>query len=411
MNTSDMLRRLSRVGALAFSAVMFAACAAPHDSATPQSPGAPAANVPTTTVAPIVSPTLLDAGTYPTAPRPPLGNAGDARLGAIADAQNLADFVTGPWETDAALVTPYLATFYLLDSSGPLMQFAPEAVAQRAESHGFVNGFASARQIADNTVMINAVFRFPEASAATAAAVDMNSSAAAQTIRGATPTPAAIPGHPEAAASTYPFTPIESDKEWTVIRSFAPHGPYVFMQLVQSVDGFDRAATLVQKAIDVQGPRIDEFRPAPADALADVPLDPDGLLAKTLPLVGSASPTKNAVYTRRGAVHFQSDPIASKTLFTDTGVTAVAMALTNVYETKSPGLASMVVGSFSKEVTAQGAAPADPVPALPDSHCSARGKAFYCVAAAGRYAVEVNAESLPAAHQQMAAQYILLTAG
>lgn len=411
MDTSDTLRRLGKVGACAVSVMVFAACAAPDDSATSPSSGAPAANVPTTTAAPIVSPTLLNAGTYPTVPRPPLGNAGDPRIGAITDAQNLAGFVIGPWEADEALVTPYLATYYLLDSASALMQFAPETVAQQAERHGFVNGFASARQVTDKTVMMNAVFRFPDPPAAAAAAADMNSGAAAQAIRGATPTPAVIPGHPEAAASTYPFTPHESDKEWTVIRSFAPHGPYVFMQLVQSVDGFDPAATLVRKAIEVQGTRIDGFQPAPADALADVPLDPTGLLAKTLPLAGSAAPTKNAVYTRRGAVHFQSNPIASETLFTDTGVTAVAMALTNVYEAKSPGLASMVVGSFSKEVTAQGATPAEPVPALPDSHCSVRGKAFYCVAAAGRYAIEVNAESLPQAHQQMAAQYILLTAG
>ncbi len=410
MNTSETLRRFTKVVSVAATAALFAACAAPDDSATQPDPGAPGANVPTTTVAPIVNPALLDAGTYPTAVRPPLGTAGDPRVGAITDAQNLAGFVVGPWEADEALVTPYLATYYLLDSAGSLMQFAPEGVAQQAETHGLVNGFASARQVADKTVMINAVFRFPDAAAAASATVDMNTSAAAQAIRGVTPTPAVIPGHPEAAASTYPFTPHESDREWTVIRSFAPHGPYVFMQLVQSVDGFDAAAALVRKAIEVQGPRIDGFAPAPADALADVPLDPSGLLAKALPLPGSAAPTKNAVYSRGGAVHFQSNPIASKTLFTDTGVTAVAMALTNVYEAKSPGLASMVVGSFSKEVTAQGAAPADSVPALPDSHCSARGKAFYCVAAAGRYAVEVNAETLPEAHQQMAAQYILLTA-
>lgn len=410
METSDVLRRLSKVGALAVSVAVFAACASPDDSATPESPGAPAANVPTTTVAPIVSPSQLNAGAYPTAPRPPLGNAGDPRRGAITDAQNLADAVVGPWEVDEALITPYLGTYYLLDTSAALTQFAPEGVAQQAEGRGFVNGFASARQATDKTVMINAVFRFPDAAAADIAAREMNTSTAAQAIRGATPTPAVIGGHPEAAASTYPFTSQDSDQQWTVVRSFAPHGPFVFMQLVQSVDGLDAATALVQKVIDEQGPRVDGFQAAPADALAEVPLDPTGLLARTLPVTGNAAPTKNAVYTRRGAVHFQSNPIASKTLFTDTGVTAVAMAQTNVYEAKSPGLASMVVGSFSKEVTAQGATAAEPVPGLPDSHCSARGKGFYCVAAAGRYAVEVNAESLPEAHQQLSAQYILLTA-
>lgn len=407
MKNSDALRCLGKVGAAALGVLVFAGCAAPDDSATTDSSQA----VATTTVPPIVSPTLLKAGNYPTAPRPPLGNAGDPRIGAIADAQQLADFVIGPWDADAGLVTPYLATYYLLDTAAAMMQFAPETVAQQAQAHGFVNGFASARQETDKTVMINAVLRFPDPAAAEAAAVDMNAGAATLAIRGVTPTPAAIPGHPTAAASTYPFTPHESEREWAVVRSFTPHGPYVFMQLVQSVDGFDAAAALVQKAIDVQGPRIDEFTPAPADALAEVPLDPTGLLAKTLPLTTSAAPTKNAVYGKRGAMHFQSNPLASKTLFTDTGVTAVAMAMTNVYQARSPSSALMVVGSFNKEVGAQGATPAEAVPALPDSHCSARGKGFYCVAAAGPYAVEVNAESLPDAHQQMAAQYIQLTAG
>ncbi|WP_395309132.1 hypothetical protein V4U86_28215 [Mycobacterium sp. AMU20-3851] len=406
MDTSEALRRFSKFGIAGVVAAVLVACGGTDDSATTATNPAMA----TTTEPPIVSPAALDAGKYPTAPRPPLGNAGDPHIGAIADAQRMADHVAGPWEADADLISPYLSTYYLLDTAVALTQFAPDGVAQQAGGHGFVNGFASARQNTDKAVMINAVFRFPDPAAATAAATDMNTAAAAQAIRGATPAPATIPGHPEAAASTYPFTPAESDREWAVVRSFTPHGPFVFMQLVQSVDGVDAATALIQKVIDVQGPRIDDFGPAPADALADVPLDPTGLLAKTLPAANSTAKTKNAVYTRRGAMHFQSNPIGSKTLFTDTGVSAVAMGLTNVYEAKSPGLASMVVGSFDKEVAGQGATAAESVPGLPDSRCTARGKGFYCVAAAGRYAVEVNAETLPDAHQQMAAQYILLTA-
>ncbi len=407
MNTSDMLRRISKFSVATVAAAVLVACGGTGDPATTESNPA----VATTTESPIVSPSALDAGDYPTAPRPPLGNAGDPGVGAIVEAQRMADHVVGPWEADAELITPYLGTYYLLDAPVALSQFAPDSVAQQAQTHGFVNGFASARQHPDTAVMINAVFRFPDPAAATAAATDMNAASAAQVVRGATPAPAAIPGHPEAAASTYPFTPHESGREWAVVRSFTPHGPFVFMQLVQSVDGLDAATALVQKAIDAQAPRIDDFDPAPVDALAEVPLDPTGLLAKTLPAGAGTAKTKNAVYTRRGAMHFQSNPIGSKTLFTDTGVSAVAMALTNVYEAKSPGLASMVAGSFDKEVTAQGATAAEAVPGLPDSRCFARGKGFYCVAAAGRYAVEVNADLLPDAHQQMAAQYILLTAG
>ncbi len=109
--------------------------------------------------------------------------------------------------------------------------------------------------------------------------------------------PAAIPGHPAAAASSYPFTPNGSDREWAVIRSFTPHGPYVLTQVVQSVEGLDTAESLVQKAIDVQIKRLEGFTPADPNALAEVELDPTGLLARTLPAETNEKSTKNAVYS------------------------------------------------------------------------------------------------------------------
>ncbi len=373
-------------------------------------PGGPAAATPQTSLPPIVSAAQLDAGSYPTAPRPPLGRAGDPKTGAVVDAQRLADHVVGPWEANRELVAPYLSTFYLLDTPTTLTQFSPDSVAQQAQAHGFVNGFASAREAPDKHIMINAVMRFPDPAAAQTAATDMNSATAAQSVRGATPVPAVIPGHPETLAFTYPFTPTGSDRPWAVIRSFTPHGPFVFMQLAQSADGLDAAAALVQKVVDLQAPRIDKFAPADPNALGDVELDPTGLLAKTLPAESNPSSTKNAVYDERGAMHFQTNPVESKTLFSDTGVTAVAMAAASVYQARNPGSALMIVNAFSKEILNDGAA-VDPVPQLPESHCATRGKSFYCVALAGEYAVEVNGDALPDVHQRTAAQYILLTAG
>ncbi|WP_036464220.1 DUF7373 family lipoprotein [Mycolicibacterium neoaurum] len=386
--------------------VILTGCASPQ----PPAPGGPAASTPQTSLPPIVGAAQLDAGRYPTAPRPPLGRAGDPKLGAVVDAQRLADHVVGPWEANRELISPYLSTFYLLDAPTQLSQFSPDSVAQRAQGHGFVNGFASAREAPDKAIMINAVMRFPDTAAAQAAATDMNSATAEQSVRGATPVPATIPGHPETLAFTYPFTPTGSDRPWAVIRSFTPHGPFVFMQLTQSADGLDAAAMLVQKVVELQGPRVDKFAPADPGALAEVELDPTGLLAKTLPAESNPSSTKNAVYDERGAMHFQTNPLESKTLFSDTGVTAVAMAAASVYQARNPGSALMIVNAFSKEILNQGAA-VEPVPQLPESHCATRGKSFYCVALAGEYAVEVNGDALPDVHQRTAAQYILLTAG
>ncbi|MDT5289589.1 MAG: hypothetical protein QOF88_4478 [Mycobacterium sp.] len=403
------MRRSLQFGALVASALVMVSCGFNTRDAGGTSP---ATGTAATTAAPpaIVSPELLDVGTYPTVPRPPLGAAGDPTAGAVADAKQMANFVVGPWGVDQSLISPYLDSFYLISNVAALLQLGPEAVAGAAGRHGLINGFASERQAPDKSAMVNAVLRFADPAAAAAASTDMGDAATKQPIQGSTPTGAAIPGHPEAVASTYPFTPHGSDRTWATIRSFTAHGPYVLMQFVQSVDGFDPAAALVAKAIDAQGPSIDQFKPADPGALASVPLDPTGLLAKTLPPTSAVGSAKNAVYDARGAAHFQRDPIASTTLFKDTGVSEVAMAKTNVYQTKDAYGAVAVTDSFGQEVSAEGTKPADPVLALPDSHCMAFPKGFYCVAAAGRYAIEARGEQLRDTQQQVAAQYVMLTA-
>ena len=406
------MRRSLRFSTVLGCALLVVACAAPEDA---QQAATSSARGTTVAPPPIVSPALLDAGTYPTKPRPPLGVSGDAIVGATADAQHLADFVVGPWQLDANLVTPYLQAYYVVTAPSALEQLGPQSVAEAAGRHGLVNGFASARQLTGKSAgqtggsaaVINAVLRFPDPGAAAAAATDMGAAAAAQPIKGVTPTGLPIPGHPATVASTYPFTAQGSDQPRSTIRAFTPHGPYVFMQFVQSSAGLDAATTLVAKAIDAQGPLVDQF--APSLDLAAVPLDPTWLLAKTLPTSDVTSAAKNAVYGTRGAQHFQTNPIGSQTLFKDTGITDVSMGNTNVYQTRNPGAAVMVTKSFSDEV-AKEAKPADTVTALPDSHCWALAKGFYCVAPAGQYAIEARSEQLLDVHQQLAAQYVMLTA-
>ncbi|MBJ7336959.1 hypothetical protein [Mycolicibacterium sp.] len=356
---------------------------------------------------PVVSPALLDAGSYPTTPRPPLGVSGNPGAGAVSDAQHMADFVLGPWEVDEKLVGTYLSSYYVIASANVLQQLGPEGIAAAAGQHGLINGFASAREEPERTSLVNAVLRFPDPAAAVAASAAMGDAAVKQSVKGITPTVVSIPGHPDAVASTYPFTPHGSDQARATVRSFTPHGPYVLMQFAQTVDGLDRATSLVAKAIDAQGPLIDRFQPA--GDLSAVPLDPTGLLVRTLP-AAVAETAKNAVYATRGAEHFQSNPIASATLFKDTGTTEVAMGSANVYQTKDEGAALMITNAFNQEISSQGFAPADTVAALPDSHCYTLPQAFYCVAPAGRYAIEARSQQLADVHQQLAAQYVMLTA-
>jgi hypothetical protein len=396
-----------RFGALVAGALLLTGCGGGSQNADGSAGAESSSEAPKPAV---VSPDQLDAGKYPTAPRPPLGNAGLPATGVIVDAQHMADYVVGPWDVDEAAVEPYLGGTFLLNSGRALEQLGPPQIAAAADRRGMVNGFASARQAPDKLVLVNAVMRFPDAEAAKAASADMNGAAAQQQIQGKAPTPTEIPDQPDALASTYPFTPHGSGKTWAAVRSFTPHGTYVLMQVAQSVDGVEAAAKAVASTIDKQRPAIDEFTPGAIDAMADVPLDPTGLLARTVPGGPDTPMTKNAVYSLRGALHFQSNPVGSNKLFTDNGVDAVAMADANVYQAKDESAAANVADAFGVEVSTNGVEAADPVPALPDSRCLKFPAGFYCVAPAGRYAIEVQAKELPDAHQRVSAQYVMLTA-
>ena len=400
------MRGLLNGGALVAVAVLTAGCGG---AAVQQGPTTSAAKPATSTTPPppaIVPPAQLKPGTYPTKAHEPYGTAGAPAVGAKVDAQQLAGYVVGPWAVDSTLTDPYLSTYFVLDEPGVLAQFGPESMATAAGRHNFVDGFASARESAAKTVLINGVLRFASPADAAAAAGDMNTAALQLKIRGVEPKTVAITDHPDALGSTYDTD--TRGAKLTTVRSFTASGPYVLMQLAQSTAGADPAVALVAKAIGAQIAAIEPFKPAAE--LAAVPVDPTGLLALTLQ-TDSPRNSQNAVYSGTGALHFQSNPVSSARVFQDNGVTGFARGKTSVYQTKDPSSAVNVANTFGKEVSVDGTETADPVPALPLSRCIllANPKQFYCVAPAGNYAIEARGTELKDVHEQVAAQYILLT--
>jgi hypothetical protein len=405
------VRFIPILGACLATALLVAACGGQGAS---DSAGSQTAQPQTSTQPPPpppVSPDKLNPGRYSTKPLAPMGKAGSPQRGALIEAQRMADYTTGPWEVDPSLINSYLDTYYVFTSPAQLAGLGPESIAAAAGKRGMINGFGSARENPDSAALFNAVLHFPDDASATAAATEMNAAAAAQPVSGVQPKPIAIPGHSNTAASTYAYTPSDSDKPRAYVRSYTAHGPFVLTQFAQSAGGEDAAAAMVAKAIDLQVPLIDGFTPAKLDALPDVEVDPTGLLAKTLPLPAEgASVAKGAVYAPRGASHFQSNPVASTTLFKDTGVKHVAMAGANVYESKDNATARFITNAFNDEVTSmEGSTAAAPVPEIPDSHCMAFPKAFYCVAPAANFAIEMRGANFDEVQQQVAAQYIILT--
>jgi hypothetical protein len=359
---------------------------------------------------PSVDLSQLDVGPYPTTPGQPLGVAGDPRRGVVLEAQRMANNVIGPWEVDSTLTGLFGPGASVLKSPESLTLIGPEQVAAAAGRHQFINGFASARVAEGKKILLNAVLRFADETTAAAAKTDLGEAALQST--NPPDQKMEMPGHPDTVAGSYTVTENATGKQWTAVRAFTAHGPYVFMQLAQSVDGAGPAAELAAKAIDMQGPVIDQFRATDPSEFADISLDPTGLLARTLPVPEKlATAVQNTTYERRGALHFQSDPSRSSTLFSETGTDLVAMAGTNVYETKDSESAARIVDGFFAELqpTSQ---PAKGANHLEGSKClQLEDKSFYCLAAADRYAIETTAPNLLDGQQQVAAQYIMLMSG
>jgi hypothetical protein len=401
------MRGLGSCGAVVAVAVLAAGCGG---GSTQSSPATSSAKTATSTTPPapvIVAPAQLKPGAYPTKAHEPYGTAGAPEAGARVEAQQLAGYVVGPWQVDGTLTEPYLSTYFVIDEPGVLAQFGPESIASAAGRHNFIDGFASARESTSKSVLINGVLRFASPVDASAAAGEMNAAALQLKIRGAEPKTVAVPDHSEALASIYDVD--SRGTKLTTARSFTARGPYVLIQLAQSTTGPDPAIALIAKAIGAQVAALEPFKPA-VD-LASVPVDPTGLLALTL-LTDTPRNSQNAVYSGAGALHFQSNPISSAKVFQDNGVTGFARGKTSVYQAKDPASAVSVANTFGKEVSVDGTETADPVPALTLSRCIllANPKQFYCVAPAGNYAIEARGAELKDVHEQVAAQYILLTA-
>ncbi len=356
----------------------------------------------------------LDPGNYPTKPRPPLGVANTPFDGKLLDAQRMAGFVTGPWEVDPGLITDYPVGPMVLKSAKAIWAVADQPMKEAAERNGFVNGFRTSRKVEGKTILTNSVLRFPDSAAAASAAADLNQAKIDMPVNGATRGVVSIPGHPDALASNYPFTPQETKVEWKAnMTSLTPHGPFVLMQQVQSTDSLDAGVALTAKTLDLQIPLIDQFTPTPVAEFPTLPKDPSGQLARTLPIaVKDATVTRPATYDRRGALHFQLDPVATSKTLDENGVDVVTNGLTTVYRTTDAASAAKVVDDFDAQVSPLATGPSAPVAGIPGGRCLSGPSlgGAYCVAAADRYVFEVQTAQVPAAKQMLAAQYLMLTA-
>lgn len=368
---------------------------------------------------------LLDPGRYPTTPQAPLGNAGSEHAGRLVEGRRMAGYVVGPWQADADLdarLSNDAAVVESYDKLGAVVLWPP--IMAGAFRLPFVVGFMSQRHTSPGRPpksLRNAVLRFADPGSASAAAQGFfNQAMHMPRTRDVTPIVTEperaipVPGHPDAKAVLLTF--LEDNQNMQELDVATSHGPYVLIQVVRCTAGPDCQAQLAARTLDLQLPLIDTFKPTDPAQFATLPLDPTGLVARTLPLpADEATPTSGA-YDVPGALHFEDDPVKIGPALTAAGVDNVAINRTTVYQTKTPATAQKLLQDYSDAVAATPAAQtAAGVPGLPQSRCiripGAGGLVphHWCLAAAGRYMIKTVARQLDTAHQQAAAQYRILT--
>lgn len=370
---------------------------------------------------------LLDPGQYPTKPQPPMGNAGSEQAGRLVEGRRMASYVVGPWQVDPELDAPLSGDVDVIDD---YHQLGTKAMWPPIEAGAFglpfVVGFLSqrhARGAGEQKSLRNIVLRFADPGSASAAAQGFfNQAMAMPRTPDVTPIVTEpeqaipIPGHSDTKAALLTFQEgTQTVKELTASTS---HGPYVLMQVVRCPAGPDCQAQLAARTLDLQLPLIDTFTPTEPAQFATLPLDPTGLVARTLPLpADETTSTSGAAYELRGALHFEEDPVKIGPALTAAGTDFVSTGLATIYQSKTPDNAQKLVKDYHDAIaTTAGAKTAPGVPGLPQSHCTLIPGAggliphHWCIAAAGRYMIKTVARQLDTAHQQIAAQYRILTA-
>jgi hypothetical protein len=359
-------------------------------------------------------PALMNAGNYPTKPLPPLGPAG--ANGKIVEAHRMAEYLVGPWEVDPLLIDGSALQVRTFASPQSLSTILNNPGAEIAAQNNFVAGFGVARGTKEppgqlKTLSIS-LMEFPSPESAGAAAGQFASAFLAPQPDLQPSRPFGIPAHPEALTRTYS----ETDNT-AAVESFTARGSVVIYSFARAQEGNpDIAAQLIAKALDLQLPRLDEFKPTPPDKLAELPLDPTGMVARVLPGPEGGGTIMEGSYQPRAALMLQVDPFLSKKLFDEAGLSEVVIGrMSTMYQAKDSAGAQTLFDGFKAGEPSPDQKPVAAVPGLPSAKCfekdNFRGDPEYtCALIADRYFGVVYANRDGEAQQRTASQYLMATA-
>jgi hypothetical protein len=371
-----------------------------------------------------VNASMLDPGRFPTTPQPQAGAAGSDQAGRLAEGHRMANYTIGPWQVDPALSAHLAGDVAVLDAYEQLSHVVWPWVVGAALQQPFLVGFTSERRNATGSQrkqLRNAVLRFADdRSASTVAQGIYDKSMHFPRVEDITPVVTEpeqsipIPGHPDAHGALITYQ--QGADRLQELDVATAHGPFVLVQVIQCAAAPDCPAQLAARTLDLQLPLIDTFVPTPAGQFGTVPLDPSGLVARTLPMPpGEATSTTGAAYKPAGALHFENDPATIGPALADAKVDEVSINRATIYQTATPDAAQKLLQVYGDTFTSTpGSQTVDGVPGLPQSRCTLiPGPGgivphHWCVATVDRYMIKTVARQADTARHEVAAQYRIL---
>ncbi|MGI8591026.1 MAG: DUF7373 family lipoprotein [Nakamurella sp.] len=369
---------------------------------TPSAPTAPSPQPPSSTAGPR---TGAAPNSYPSAPLQYNRTPTSPESANVLEAHRIANYLVVPSFIDGTYTRG--ADLSTLSYKGPasmsiLFVDPMPAVAQRA---GMITGFSSARGDGSKNALVVAAFEFPTDAKATAAVPAFVSAVAnSKDDKGE----AAVPGF-KAAAGRYGTSGTQP-----YFQAFLAQGRMV-LYLYISGPGLKTPAlqaALAAKTFTAQTAAMSHYTPTAADKLMQLPVDPGGLRAHTLPNSKDDATVNDGVFTAAGQLHFDSDPITTKAIFDSAGVDVVADGRASVYRARDANGAKLVQADFiaSTQSTQKSMQPYQPTSGAADRTClqQALSSYYYCVGTSGRYAYELSAKSEADINAALTAQAALL---
>ncbi|RVW04435.1 hypothetical protein EF834_04955 [Rhodococcus spongiicola] len=377
--------------------------------------------------APAVDTTALDTGSYPTTPMPEFERATTLNITEV-EGQRLAEFTVVPFEIDPALTTFKMPTM-VMRTGYNLGAFLNEAAGDIAVNQNMLYGYVTSAST--NTPMatdeskgvVHAVMRFPRAEFAEAAAreIHTNLTTVEDEYTGGIETAETIDILPNTLVSTSENPNAPAGPE-AVANALTAHGDYLIYTYARApIAEKDWTAKAIAKALDLQGPLVDQFPAQPTKeqnggVSAEYPMvDQDKILIYAIPEEDAQAQLGDdmAVYGPRGMAHKSTNPPMTYRVLTETGADHTAVARTTVYRAKDDAGAETIMDEFGSDLTSQGYSTAPSPQGLPNAACytkdTIQGTMDYCYVANGRYVGEAGAlDGKQDVDQRISAQYLIL---